>query len=82
MATAAFDELEAAAIEDAKKETFFLHRVNKDGWRDRVRTINAKHLGGTLWALRQVESIQWFMVRQSDGMVIAQSKDCQWTARE
>jgi hypothetical protein len=67
-------------VEYVGEPAFYLHRVHVDGFRDRVRMISEKHLPNTLWALRQVESIQWFIVRDSDGMVVAQSKDCECTA--
>lgn len=69
-------------IEQSKQGHLFLHRVKKDGWRDNVRMIDEDHLHRTLWVLRHTESLQWFIVRYRDGVIIAQSKNCEWTARE
>lgn len=59
------------------EQHYYLHRIGSDGWRRSVTRYHETNLPKILNALRHVDDMAWYLRRDGDNVIIAQSKNAE-----
>lgn len=58
-------------------KSFYLHRIGADGWRKNTIRFRESRMPEVLIALRHVGDFAWWIRRENDNVIVAQSKNAQ-----